>query len=63
MVLEPTGLQVCYGHRGTMKLQLMVPGLAGHRATREGVNAIAKVIPISVALDARNGLHEWDYSG
>jgi acetylornithine deacetylase len=54
VVLEPTGLQVCYGHRGTMKLQLMVPGLAGHGATREGVNAIVKAAPIIEALDALN---------
>jgi acetylornithine deacetylase len=39
VVLEPTGLQVCYGHRGVLKLQLAVPGLAGHGATREGVRA------------------------
>jgi acetylornithine deacetylase len=54
VVLEPTDLQVCYGHRGVLKLQLIVPGLAGHGAAREGVNAIAKAAPVIAALDGLN---------
>jgi acetylornithine deacetylase len=54
VVLEPTGLHVCYGHRGVLKLQMIVPGQAGHGATRDGVNAIVKAAPIILALDALN---------
>jgi acetylornithine deacetylase len=43
---EPTMMQLAVAERGLMVLDVVVPGVAGHAARGEGVNAIYQALPV-----------------
>jgi acetylornithine deacetylase len=43
---EPTKMQLAVAERGLMVLDVVVPGVAGHAARGEGVNAIYQALPV-----------------
>lgn len=43
---EPTRMQLAVAERGLMVLDVVVPGVAGHAARGEGVNAIYQALPV-----------------
>ena len=43
---EPTKMQLAVAERGLMVLDVLVPGVAGHAARGEGVNAIYQALPV-----------------
>jgi putative selenium metabolism hydrolase len=47
ILTEPTGGQICRGHRGRMEMEITVEGVSCHGSTPElGSNAIYKTLPI-----------------
>lgn len=51
VIMEPTELMIAPTHAGALNFRITIPGLAAHGAVRaEGVDAIAKFIPIYQAL-------------
>lgn len=50
---ESTGLDVCLGHRGKVRLEVLVPGRASHASTPQaGSNAVVRAAPFLEALGA-----------
>jgi acetylornithine deacetylase/succinyl-diaminopimelate desuccinylase-like protein len=43
---EPTRMQLAVAERGLMVLDVVVPGVAGHAARGEGINAIYQALPV-----------------
>lgn len=66
---EPTGLNLCLGHRGRMELKVTVYGKSCHGSCPwEGINAMSKAAPLITAIDkaiANNGFadKELGHSG
>ncbi len=51
VIMEPTELMIAPAHAGALNFRITIPGLAAHGAVRiEGVDPIAKFIPIYQAL-------------
>lgn len=55
IVTEPTGLELCVAHKGFVWLEVETRGVASHGSLPAvGVDAIAKMGPVLVGLDALN---------
>ena len=66
VVLEPTGLDVVYGHRGMLAFDVVCPGKSAHGAIGGGVNAISSAARAVLALEhlgeSLGDLHEPGYT-
>lgn len=51
VVLEPTDLDVAFGHRGMLAIDVACPGRSAHGATGGGVNAISSAARTVLALE------------